>query len=199
MAPFADGADPEALPALAGRFRFSPDSSSAAAAGAASRSHTARNEEALLAVIAATSDPVVQTFLDDSSGEYTVGILRRGRTGHRDSRSRVVTGSSWFAETVDDAEVIAYAEAVAGGPPAAAPTSRCARPEQGVRLLEVKRITPRSRTPCSGLAHLDVGAAAQRRRPGDRLGVGDHFGVVHGLREPRGSRAAQPGGGTRSR
>ena len=84
LAPFADGADPEAVRALAGRFGFPLIRQAPPRPGRRVCSTRRGMRGRVRRRSRRRPTPVVQTFLDDSSGEYTVGMLCGRRTGHRD-------------------------------------------------------------------------------------------------------------------
>jgi carbamoyl-phosphate synthase large subunit len=102
--------------------------------------HVVRQKDELARAIEKTPDPVVQQFLDDRDGEFTAGVFSAdGIVTAISFRRRLGrTGSSWYAETADDAEVRAYAEAIArtSGLRGSA-NVQVRKTEEGVRLLEI--------------------------------------------------------------
>jgi carbamoyl-phosphate synthase large subunit len=139
LAPYADGASPSEVQEFVARRGFP----------VVVKRRNGRGGEAfqvvecagdLGAAIAKTPDPVLQSWIDDSGGEYTVGLFAtpdrvvsicfRRRLGR--------TGSSWFAETVRDPEVRKYAETIArvSGLRGSA-NVQLRKSSEGMRLLEV--------------------------------------------------------------
>jgi len=139
LAPYADGTDLLAVGSLAKRHGFPLIVKRRRGRGGDSF-HVVKNEAELAPALAKTPDPVVQAFIDDEGGEYTVGIFAAdGRVTALAFRRRLGrTGSSWFAQTVDDLEVTAYAEAVARASALRGSANvQVRKSAAGVRLLEV--------------------------------------------------------------
>jgi carbamoyl-phosphate synthase large subunit len=139
LAPFADGADREAVGRLVAHHGFPVIVKRRRGRGGESFQVVRRKEE-LEPALETTPDPVVQGYIDDAEGEFTVGVFaadgRITAIGFRRRRGR--TGSSWFAETVDDPEVEAYAETIARVSGLRGSANVLVRKSaDGVRLLEV--------------------------------------------------------------
>lgn len=139
LAPFADGADREAVRRLIHHAGYPVIIKRRRGRGGEAFSIVSRAEE-LEPALEKTPDPVVQAFLDDSGGEYTVGVFAAdGRVTAIAFRRRLGrTGSSWFAETVHDPEVEAYAEEIARSSSLRGSANvQVRKSSDGVRLLEV--------------------------------------------------------------
>jgi len=96
--------------------------------------------EELAPAIAATPGPVVQGFIDEEQGEYSIGLFAANgqETAIAFRRRLGRTGSSWSAETVEDAEVLAYARAIARASGLRGSANvQVRKSSKGVRLLEV--------------------------------------------------------------
>ena len=139
LAPYADGEDPEEVRLLVARHGFPLIVKRRRGQGGLSF-HVVERMEELAPAIAATPGPVVQGFIDEEQGEFSIGLF--AANGHETAiafRRRLGrTGSSWSAETVDDAEVLAYARAIArvSGLRGSA-NVQVRKSSRGVRLLEV--------------------------------------------------------------
>lgn len=139
LAPYADGADREAVRRLIHHAGYPVIIKRRRGRGGEAFSIVSRAEE-LEPALEKTPDPVVQAFLDDSGGEYTVGVFAAdGRVTAIAFRRRLGrTGSSWFAETVHDPEVEAYAEEIARSSSLRGSANvQVRKSSDGVRLLEV--------------------------------------------------------------
>ena len=139
LAAYADGADREAVRRLIQHAGYPVIVKRRRGRGGESF-HIVSREEELEPALDKTMDPVVQAFLDDDGGEYTVGVF--AADGHVTSiafRRRLGrTGSSWFAETVHDPEVDAYAEEIARASSLRGSANvQVRKSTDGVRLLEV--------------------------------------------------------------
>ena len=139
LAAYADGADREAVRRLIQHAGYPVIVKRRRGRGGESF-HIVSREEELEPALDKTMDPVVQAFLDDDGGEFTVGVF--AADGHVTAimfRRRLGrTGSSWFAQTVDDLEVTAYAEAVARASALRGSANvQVRKSAAGVRLLEV--------------------------------------------------------------
>jgi len=139
LAPYADGSDSDAVRRLVGTHGLPVIVKRRRGQGGLSF-HVIEKLEQLAPAIAATPGPVVQGFIDEEQGEYSIGIF--ATTGQETAiafRRRLGrTGSSWSAETVDDEEVLAYARTIArvSGLHGSA-NIQVRKSSQGVRLLEV--------------------------------------------------------------
>jgi carbamoyl-phosphate synthase large subunit len=139
LAPYADGSDPAAVKELVERNGFPLIVKRRRGRGGESF-HVVRKEAELLAALEQTPDPVVQGYIDEEGGEYTVGIFAAERrvTALAFRRRLGRTGSSWFAQTVDDQEISAYAEAIAKASGLQGSANvQVRKSSAGVRLLEV--------------------------------------------------------------
>ena len=139
LAPYADGTDPAAVKGLLERHGFPLIVKRRRGRGGESF-HLVKKQEDLSPALAQMPDPVVQSFIDDAGGEFTVGVF--AADGHITAlafRRRLGrTGSSWFAQTVDDLDVTAYAEEVARASGLRGSANVQVRKSSvGVRLLEV--------------------------------------------------------------
>jgi carbamoyl-phosphate synthase large subunit len=139
LAPFADGADRPAVRRLVQHEGYPVIVKRRRGRGGESFSLVTREEE-LEPAIEKMPDPVVQAFLDDQGGEFTVGVFSAdGLVSSIPFRRRLGrTGSSWFAETVEDPEVEAYAEEIARASSLRGSANvQVRKSADGVRLLEV--------------------------------------------------------------
>jgi len=139
LAPYADGTDPRAVQHLAERHGF-PLIVKRRRGRGGDAFHLVKKNEDLAPALASTPEPVVQSFIDDAAGEYTVGVFAAdGRVTALAFRRRLGrTGSSWFAQTVDDLDVTAYAEAIAKASGLHGSANvQVRKSSAGVRLLEV--------------------------------------------------------------
>jgi len=108
LAPYADGTDPAAVQKIVERHGF-PLIVKRRRGRGGEQFHVARKNADLAAALEETPDPVVQGFIDDAGGEYTVGVFAADTrvTALAFRRRLGRTGSSWFAQTVDDLEITA--------------------------------------------------------------------------------------------
>jgi len=139
LAPYADGADPDDVRRLIASRGFPVIVKRRRGQGGLSF-HVVERMEQLLPAIAETPGPVVQGFIDEEQGEFSIGIFAaQGQETAIAFRRRLGrTGSSWSAETVEDPEVLTYARAVAriSGLRGSA-NIQVRKSSKGVRLLEV--------------------------------------------------------------
>jgi len=139
LAPYADGANPGDVRSLVDRFGFPLVVKRRRGRGGESF-HVVRQAEELAPALQKTQDPVVQKFIDDEGGEFTAGIFSAEEivTSIAFRRRLGRTGSSWYAETADDAEVRSYAEAIARASGLRGSANvQVRRTSEGIRLLEV--------------------------------------------------------------
>jgi carbamoyl-phosphate synthase large subunit len=139
LAPFADGEDRQAVAQLVARHGYPAIVKRRRGRGGESF-HLVTREEEMEPALRKTADPVVQAFLDEKGGEYTVGVFAADGlvTAIAFRRRLGRTGSSWFAETVDDPEVEAYAESIARASGLRGSANvQVRKSSDGVRLLEV--------------------------------------------------------------
>src|SRR6185436_109629 len=99
LAPFADGTDPEAVRQLIARHGFPVIVKRRRGQGGLSF-HVAERMKDLAQAIAATPGPVVQGFIDEELGEYSIGLFAANglETAIAFRRRLGRTGSSWSAE-----------------------------------------------------------------------------------------------------
>ncbi|HVE43135.1 MAG TPA: ATP-grasp domain-containing protein [Planctomycetota bacterium] len=139
LAPYADGSDPAAVQKIVERQGFPLIVKRRRGRGGDSF-HVVRKEAELAPALEKTADPVVQGFIDDGGGEFTVGVFAADErvTALAFRRRLGRTGSSWFAQTVDDLEITAYAEAIAKASGLRGSANvQLRKSSTGVRLLEV--------------------------------------------------------------
>jgi carbamoyl-phosphate synthase large subunit len=139
LAPYADGSDLEAVHTLIVRHGLPVIVKRRQGQGGASF-HVVERLEQLAPAITATPGPVVQGFIDEEFGEYSIGIFatRSQETAIAFRRRLGRTGSSWSAETVDDEEVLNYARTIARVSALHGSANiQVRKSSKGVRLLEV--------------------------------------------------------------
>ncbi|MDQ3623235.1 MAG: ATP-grasp domain-containing protein [Verrucomicrobiota bacterium] len=139
LAPYADGADPEMVRQLVAQSGFPVIVKRRTGQGGLSF-HVVKREEELALALSATPGPIVQGFIDEEGGEYSIGVFAADgiQTAIAFRRRLARTGSSWSAETVDDAEVLAYCEAIARASGLRGSANvQVRKSSKGVRLLEV--------------------------------------------------------------
>jgi carbamoyl-phosphate synthase large subunit len=139
LAPFADGADTGAVARLRASAGFPLVVKTRRGSG--SRGVAVVNDEKALAnAVARMPISVVQGWISDEGGEFSVGLYvsADGDAAIAFRRELGLIGCSWYAETVDDSEVIDYARAVAraSGLRGAA-NVQVRKTRDGVRLLEI--------------------------------------------------------------
>jgi carbamoyl-phosphate synthase large subunit len=139
LAPFADGLDPESVRLLVARHGFPVIVKRRKGQGGLSFHRVERMDE-LGPAIRSTPGPLVQGFIDEEQGEFSIGLF--AANGHETAiafRRRLGrTGSSWFAETVDDAEVLTYARDIARASRLRGSANvQVRKSSKGVRLLEI--------------------------------------------------------------
>jgi carbamoyl-phosphate synthase large subunit len=139
LAPYADGTDPAAVEQFVERHGFPLIVKRRRGRGGDSF-HVVTKDAQLAPALEKTADPVLQGFIDDAGGEFTVGIFAAEErvTALAFRRRLGRTGSSWFAQTVDDLEISAYAEAIAKASGLRGSANvQVRKSSAGVRLLEV--------------------------------------------------------------
>jgi carbamoyl-phosphate synthase large subunit len=139
LAPFADGLDEQAVARLVRQVGYPLLVKGRKSSGSRSIRLTS-SEEDLRRAIEATTDPVVQQYLADEGGEYSVGVFRREAflAVIIFRRNLGPSGCSWNAETVDDDAVAAYARRIAELVPVEGSFNiQVRKGEYGVRLLEI--------------------------------------------------------------
>lgn len=101
---------------------------------------SAATRQELDEAVAQARQPVVQRYIDDSGGEFSVGVF-----AHEQFESAIAFrrelgpgGASWFAETVDDEDVLDYAMKVAKAAGLRGSANvQVRKSRDGVRLLEI--------------------------------------------------------------
>lgn len=139
LAPYADGEDPAAVRLLVAIHGLPVIVKRRRGQGGLSF-HVIERMEDLAPALAATPHPVVQGYIDEEQGEFSVGLFAADgqETAVAFRRRLGRTGSSWYAETVDDAEVLDYARAVARASGLRGSANvQVRKSSKGVRLLEV--------------------------------------------------------------
>jgi len=115
LADFADGGDPAAVETLVSAHGYPVVVKPRLSSGSRGVWIVSSREE-LVAAIARTDMPIVQEYLDDTGGEFSVGVFRcrefEGAIAFRRKLARTA-GLSWEAEVVDDESVCRYAMRVA--------------------------------------------------------------------------------------
>jgi biotin carboxylase len=139
VAPFADGLDRNAVEKLIGADGFPLVVKPRRASG--SRFIRIVNDtDALAAALSQVPGPIVQGYLPDVGGEFSVGLFACPAFTAEIAFKRALgpVGCSWYAETTDDADVLAYARTVtrASGLQGAA-NLQVRKTARGVRLLEI--------------------------------------------------------------
>ncbi len=139
LAAFADSADQKAVAALVGEAGFPLVVKARQSSGSRGVTVT-RNADELAAVTAAILPSVVQEFIDDREGEFSVGVFATDESIEVLAFRRELRhgGCSWFAETSQDEAVADYARkfAQASGLRGSA-NVQLRKSSRGVRLLEV--------------------------------------------------------------
>ncbi len=110
LVPFADSADSEAVRRLVEKAGF-PLIIKARRSSGSQQVLLVRNSTELARSIAEGAESVVQQFIDDSEGEFSVGLFASGDCTELLAFRRELRGAScsWFAETSPDAAVAQYA------------------------------------------------------------------------------------------
>ena len=139
LAPYADGLDATSLRGLVEHAGYPLIVKRRRGRGGDSF-HTANGDDELAAALRKIPDPVVQAYIDEDLGEYTVGVFATPeRVTSISFRRRLgKTGSSWFAQTVEDPAVRDYAEAIARASGLRGSANvQVRKSSAGVRLLEI--------------------------------------------------------------
>jgi carbamoyl-phosphate synthase large subunit len=139
LAPFADGNDRDAVQNVVSKTGF-PVVIKARSSSGSRTLRIARNMRELEAFIAQVPSSVVQAYLDDTGGEFSVGMFACDNFTTFISYRRELgpVGCTWFAETSDDAEVLDYARRVANATHLKGSANlQVRKTSRGVRLLEI--------------------------------------------------------------
>jgi carbamoyl-phosphate synthase large subunit len=139
LAPYADGSLPEAVREFVDRHGF-PFVVKRRNGRGGDCFQTVRRMEDLAPALEKTPEPVLQSFIDDADGELTVGVFAAGDqvTSIAFRRRLGRTGSSWFAQRAEDADVLEYAEKIARASRLQGSANiQVRKSSEGVRLLEI--------------------------------------------------------------
>jgi carbamoyl-phosphate synthase large subunit len=114
IAPFVDGADARALAELVRRQGF-PLVVKPRVSFGSRHIVTARNAAELESALQMVPRPLVQAYLDDIGGEYSVGVYRHDAWKAEIAFKRTLksAGCSWYAETSFDPGVLDYCRRIA--------------------------------------------------------------------------------------
>lgn len=114
LPPFTDGVDRQAVATFIEQAGFPVVVKSRCSSGSRSL-RVAHNPAELDAALRATPLPLVQAFLDDSGGEFSVGMFACDHFSSAIAFRRQLgsSGCSWFAETSMDEAVLDYAMTIA--------------------------------------------------------------------------------------
>lgn len=138
LSPFAEGTDPQAVAKLVEITGFPVVVKDCRSSG--SRSLRIVHDQAeLSAALSITSAPLVQAFLDNSGGEFSVGVFACDQFVSAIAFQRTMgpVGCSWTAETSTDVSVLEYALKIAQLTNLRGSANvQVRKTEKGVRLLE---------------------------------------------------------------
>lgn len=139
LAPFADGTDRGAVMNLVQDVGY-PIVVKPRRLSGSRGIQVVQGERGLSSAIASMPDPLVQSFIDGESEEYSVGVYVQGEAAHSIALRRTLgpVGCSWYAEVSEAPDVDRYAIAVAMGLGVQGSVNvQVRRSSEGVRLLEV--------------------------------------------------------------
>lgn len=139
LAPFADGVDRQAVARLVEGVGFPVVVKSRRSSGSRSL-RLANNDVELDAALTAAYLPVVQAFIDESGGEFSVGIFvcEHFSSAIAFKRDLGPVGCSWFAETSTDKSVLGYAMSIAQASGLRGSANiQVRKSSKGIRLLEL--------------------------------------------------------------
>jgi len=139
LVPFADGTDEHAVEDLVQRTGFPLVVKERRSSGGKNFG-IAHDIDSLVAMLAESTLPLVQAYIDDSEGEFSVGVFVAGEFFQAIAFSRTLGpgGCSWFAETSEDAEVLDYAlQITAASQVRGSVNIQVRKGADGVRLLEI--------------------------------------------------------------
>jgi carbamoyl-phosphate synthase large subunit len=139
LTPYADGADAEAVDRLVQASGFPVVVKERRSSGSKGVT-VVHTKDALQHAIETFDQPLVQAFIDDAAGEFSVGVFcTEGETRTISFRRALGPGGgSWFAEKDDDADVLAYARAIAEATGTRGSFNvQVRKSSDGVRLLEI--------------------------------------------------------------
>lgn len=141
IAPFADGADAQAVAKLVKNCGFplvvKPRRSSGSRAV-----QIAQNHRQLKKFLARTAEPLVQQFLDEHGGEFSACVFRSKSfetvIAFRRELGPAGLGCSWSAEVSNDPEVLAYSKKLARETGLRGSANfQMRKTSKGIRLLEI--------------------------------------------------------------
>ena len=139
LAPYADGSDDRAVARLASQAGFPLVVKSRIGSGSKSL-RVVEDPVALAAALAAVDRPIVQGYIGEAGGEFSVGVFGhdRGFASIVLRRTLGPVGCSWYAEVVEDEEVAEYSAQVARALGVSGSVNvQVRRDNVGIRLLEV--------------------------------------------------------------
>ncbi len=139
ISPFADGLNRDAVRALVSQTGFPVVVKGRASSGSRSL-RVAYHEKELEAFLAQIPAPIVQAYLDDAGGEFSIGLFAWDDFSAMVGFWRALgpVGCTWLGETSEDAEVMDYARRVAAATDLRGSANlQVRKTSQGVRLLEI--------------------------------------------------------------
>lgn len=139
IAPFADAHDPRAVERVVSETGFPVVVKSRRSSGSRGL-RVAQNAIELQSFIEQVPAPMVQAYLDDPGGEFSIGMFACETFSTLISYRRDLgpVGCTWFAETSDDAEVLNYARrAMEATRLNGSANLQVRKTSRGVRLLEI--------------------------------------------------------------
>jgi carbamoyl-phosphate synthase large subunit len=139
LAHFADGLKAECVEALVDTVGFPLVVKERMGRGSKSF-FVVKTKNELIHALNLCEKPLVQEFIDDMYGEFSIGIFSDGNTIEMIAFRRLLglTGASWFAETTDDQDVLEYAKKIANLiSPLGSINIQVRKSSRGVRLLEI--------------------------------------------------------------
>jgi carbamoyl-phosphate synthase large subunit len=139
LAPFADGTDTAAVNHLVDSNGF-PLVVKARRSSGSRHLYIVNAEEELAGCLKMIPLPIVQGYIDDSQGEFSVGVFCAPSFSSTIIFRRTLGpgGCSWIAETVEDPEISDYAKLIAQNIDVVGSANiQVRRSTKGIRLLEV--------------------------------------------------------------
>jgi carbamoyl-phosphate synthase large subunit len=139
LAPFANGSNRSAVDELVIRHGFPLIIKERRSRGS-KEIHVVSTLDELKTVLPRFENAVVQGFIDDHFGEFSVGVFysRRFKFFVAFKRNLGLTGASWYAEISDDPDVLLYAKKIADHIcPQGSINIQVRKSSHGVRLLEI--------------------------------------------------------------
>ncbi len=140
LAPFADGNDKDAMDRLVSTNGFPCIVKCRRSCGSKSI-RMATNKDELMALTRTTPDPVVQGYINDSLGEFSVGVFacQQFTAAVAFKRDLGPSGNSWYADNTDqDQSVLTYALAIAKTTTLNGSCNiQVRKNESGIQLLEI--------------------------------------------------------------